>query len=342
VKRALVIGGTGFVGLHVVDALLAEGVPVRATRRRRSFTVLLRRRPVELVHASAEDVAAMGRAMEGCDVVFMVGGAYPRYSLDRDARVAEAARGARGVCEAALQTGVKRLVFTSSTGLLDPAPPGRPADERDVGPQMPTHSVYRAMKWAAEREVDAARGRGLDVVTLIPGGCVGPGDVRVGTSAFLLAVVEGRLAWWVDGLAHVADVREVALAHLAAAKADHPTSRYCIPGHAIAFGDLLRLVARRYGGRVPDRPLGPAEARTRADREEREAAPHRRRVPMPRAMVDLVTGGQPISSARAERDLGFAPSSLEGALDGAHAWFRDNGYLAPGSTGRAEGASHET
>jgi dihydroflavonol-4-reductase len=337
-KRALVIGATGFVGLSVVDALLEAGVAVRATRRRRSFTVLLRRRPVELVDASAEHTRAIERAMEGCDTVFMVAGAYPRYSLDMEASVAEAAEGARSVCAAALAAGVGRLVFTSSTGLLAAAPPGRPADERDVAPHMPEGSVYRAMKWAAEEEVREARRRGLDAVTMIPGACVGPADVRAGTSAFLLAVVLRKLPWFVDGLVHVSEVGDVARAHVSAAQLERPAPHYCLAGHTLSFGDLLRRAAERYGGSVPSVPLGAAEARARADREEREAAPTRARVPMPRAMVDLITTGQPLSSALAERDLGFDPAPLEHALDRAHRWFADNGYLAAPRMGRAEGA----
>jgi dihydroflavonol-4-reductase len=337
-RRALVVGATGFVGLHVVDALLEAGVPVRATRRRRSFTVLLRRRPVELVQASAEDVASMRQAMAGCDTVFMVAGAYPRYSVDRQACIAEAVQGAGGVCDAALQAGVRRLVFTSSTGLLDPAPPDRMADERDVGPGMPEDSVYRAMKWAAEREVDAARCRGLDAVTIIPGGCVGPADVRAGTSAFLLAVVQRRLPWWVDGLVHVSDVSDVARAHVRAAMLSAPAPRYCLPGHSLPFGDLLRMAARRYGGSVPEAPLAAAEARARADREEREAVSRRARVPVPRAMVDLVTTGQPISFALARQDLDHAPTPIEHALDRAHRWFENNGYLVAKDEGHPEGA----
>ena len=83
--RALVIGATGFLGLNLVDALLAQGTEVRATRRRRSITAYLRRRSVELVPASLEDEPALIEAMTGMDVAFLTGAHYPRYSTDRDA-----------------------------------------------------------------------------------------------------------------------------------------------------------------------------------------------------------------------------------------------------------------
>ena len=101
-KRALVIGGTGFLGLNLVDELLAGGVEVRATRRRKSITAFLRKRPVELVNASFDDALSLKNAMVGCDAVFHVAGYYPRYSLDRDAALSEATAGIDAVCAAAL------------------------------------------------------------------------------------------------------------------------------------------------------------------------------------------------------------------------------------------------
>lgn len=326
-KRALVIGGTGFVGLAVVDALLEAGLQVRATRRRSSFTVLLRKKPVELVDACLEEGSGLRVAMRDCDVAVVAAGHYPRYSLHRASSIATAEQQARTVCRAALEAGVRRLVFTSSTGLLDPAPADRPADERDVPRQMPQDSVYRAVKWVMEHELELARAQGLEAVTLLPGGCMGPGDVRVGTTAFLVGVARGEMPWWVDGLVHMVDVQDVARAHVAVALHESPAPRYCLSGHPIRVGALLRRVVERYGGRMPPERLNAAQARERADREEREAAPKRARAPVPRSMVDLVTSGQPIRSALAEQHLGFQPSPLDPALDRAHAWFVRNGYL---------------
>lgn len=325
-RRALVIGGTGFVGLNLVDALVARGVETRVTRRRRSITAFVRSRPVELVEADLGDVDSLVRAMRGVDVVFLAAGHYPRYSLDRDAALRTGVQQVRHACEAALRAGVERLVFTSSTGALAQAPAGRPADERDVPAEMPADSVYRAVKWALEREVEAAVARGLPAVTVIPAGCVGPWDVRCGTGGILVGTVRGLLPWYVDGTVNLVDVGDVATAHVRAACAE-PGSRYCVAGHTVSMHSLLELLVRRYGGRMPPERLSADAGRARADAEERAAAPTRARVPMPRELVDLVAAGQPVSSERARRELGIRFASLEEALDRAHEWFRRYRYL---------------
>ena len=130
----------------------------------------------------------------------------------------------------------------------------------------------------------------------------------------VVAVVRGALPWWVDGVVNLVDVGDVARAHVAAARPT-PSDRYCLGGHDVRIRWLLRHIAERYGGRAPDRELSADEARARADADER------------RELVDLVTTGQPVSSARARAELGTELSPLDDSLDRAHAWFVRHSYV---------------
>lgn len=327
-KRALVVGGTGFLGLALVDALQRAGVEVTVTRRRHSITLFADRLGVQWRQADLDDPSSLRDALQGFEIVFLTGGYYPRYSTDRDGSIARGVRQIRHAAEAARAAGA-RLVYTSSIATLGPRSDGRPSTEDDVPSAIPAESVYRATKWAMERELERHIAEGLDAVTLLPGGCLGPGDARLGTGGLFVGTVRGALPWMVDGRVHVVDVRDVAAATLRAARVAPPGARYVLSGHERRLSELLSAVALRYGGRAPPERLDVEAARARADAEERAAQPRKQRVPMPRELVDIIAWGIPLSSARAEEELGFAPRPLRQTLDDAHAWFQRMKYVPP-------------
>jgi dihydroflavonol-4-reductase len=315
--RALVVGGSGFVGLHVVDALLAAGAEVRVTRRKSTPTMALRRRAVELVPGSMDDRASLEAAMLGCDVALVCAGHYPRYSTDLEASVAAGAGGVRNACDAAIAAKV-RLVYTSSVAALGAPRSGEVADEGDIAPPDPREGVYPTVKKAMEAEIERARERGLDAVSLMVGGCIGARDYRLGTNGLLVSLLRGMLPFRIDGWINVLSVKDAAAAHVAAISA--PAPRYCVAGHDVRFDDLLRGTAARYGARFELPLVTTDEARALADEAERNAEPLRARCTFPRELVDLVATGKRISNARAERDLSLAWTPLEHALDETHEW----------------------
>ncbi|MBX3248675.1 MAG: NAD-dependent epimerase/dehydratase family protein [Myxococcales bacterium] len=324
-RQPLVLGGTGFVGMNLLDALLARGIRPRTTFRKRSITAFAQKRDVEWVPGDLEDPASLEAAMRGCDVVFFTAGHYPRYSLEWAPTIERGVADVRHVCEAARRAGVQRVVYTSSIGALGEGPGAR-VDEH-VRPSEPPDSLYRATKWAMEREVDRATASGLDVVTLLPGACLGPWDARLGTSGVLVALLRGALPWWVDGTVNVVDVRDVALAHVEAATRAPTGARYVVGGRSLSLRLLFTTICARFGGALPPLELDAASARSRAEAEERAAAPRKARVPMPRELVDLITWGQAVDSSRARRELGLVFRPLEQTLDDAHAWFVRFGFL---------------
>ncbi len=331
--RALVVGASGFVGLRVVDELLARDIRVRVTRRKSTPTVLFGKRPLEVVWASLDDQVALTAAMRGCDIAVIAAGYYPRYSTDLEASLETATRTIRNGCDAAIKTGV-RVVYTSSVAAVGLQRCEPFADEDDCAPPDPNEGVYPTVKKAMEVEIDRARERGLEAVSLLLGGCIGRRDYRLGTNGLLLALLRGLLPFRIDGWINVVSVDDAAAAHVAAITA--PAGRYCVAGHNVRFGALLDHVAARYGVALDAPHVTIARARELASAAEVTAQPKRRRVAFPRELVDLVAVGKPISSARAERELMLRWTSLNDALDAAHDWLARLG-VAPRTAPANEG-----
>ena len=166
--RALVTGATGFVGGHLVEALLAGGHEVTALVRSTSKGAPLAARGVRLVAGDLHDTAALVRAAEGQDLAFHVAALTAALS-EADFRRANA-EGTANVLDAAAKAGVSRLVHVSSLAAAGPTVPGRPL--RGDEPPRPV-TAYGRSKLEAEAII---RESAVPWTIVRPPMVYGPGD----------------------------------------------------------------------------------------------------------------------------------------------------------------------
>jgi dihydroflavonol-4-reductase len=253
--RALVTGATGFIGSHVVAALVAAGAEVRAfdreaplasgaggDERDRSPAAL---GAADVVVGDILDAAALARAMRGCDAVFHLAAVYS-FARAR-AREMEAVNvdGTRAVLDAAARAGVRRVVHTSSCATCGPVR-GRPATEADAPPSWELAVPYKRTKLEGEQLALAAARDGLDVVVVNPTTPVGPGDRGPTPTGKMVAdVARGRArAHLIGGALNVVAVEDVAAGHLLAFDRGRPGERYLLGGENLPLREVFATVAR--------------------------------------------------------------------------------------------------
>jgi 3beta-hydroxy-delta5-steroid dehydrogenase/steroid delta-isomerase len=174
-KRCLVTGGAGYLGRHLVSALLAKGCPVHVLDRVPAPEPHPGLRWFEGDVRSEADVRA---ACQGVDTIFHTAAVIEALTHARRA-VAETVRainvgGTRSVLRTAQQSGVRRLVHTSSI-VASFCVDGAGGDE--TTPYSNSRDLYTATKIEAERAVLGANGRGgLLTCAIRPGGIYGPGE----------------------------------------------------------------------------------------------------------------------------------------------------------------------
>ena len=251
-RTAFVTGATGFVGLNLVEELLAQGWRVIALHRAGSELKYLQRMQAERVTGDITDANAVRRAMpQGVDAVFHVAGDTNLWSRRNAAQDRINIDGTRNVVDAALERRALRLVHTSSISAYG-LQRGR-LDERT--PLLGKYSSvnYNRSKHLAEEAVRAGIARGLDAVILNPGAILGPYDTR--NYARLVRLVAARkLPGVPPGALPFCHVREVARAHVAAFEKGRKGENYLLGGADASFVELLREIGAALGMPVPARP----------------------------------------------------------------------------------------
>lgn len=316
-------GATGFVGGHVLGALHEAGYAVRALVR--GDPGRLPAGPgLRVVSGDVRDGGRLVPSMRGCRYLMHVAAAYS--FAPRDRRMIETVNvaGTRGLLEAARLAGVERAVVTSSVAAVGPIRGGRLATEADWA-DAAGHRGYHASKVRQER---AALRANLPVITVLPTAPIGPGDARpTPTGRMVLDLMLGRMPAYVDGAMNLVAVEDVGRAHVLALERGRPSRRYLIGGRNLSLAEVMELIARRAGRRPPTwrMPYRVALAAGWADEIRCRLLPGARpRVPLEGVRMSRLRMLVRIDRARDE--LGHRPTSVEGAVDRAIAWYRSHGF----------------
>lgn len=216
-----ITGATGFVGGHLVDAVLAGGHAIKALTRRPPEP----RSGVAWIQGDLADLPALDRLVAGSNAVIHVAGvtnAPSRASFD----IGNVA-GTAAVLAAAAKAGVRRFVHVSS-----------------LAARLPELSMYGASKAGAEGLVRAS---GLDWTIVRPPAVYGPGDRDM---LALFQAVRRGFAPAPTGRFSVIHARDLAQALLAAAGADLPGATFEVDdgaplGHS--HGDFAQSIAAVLG-----------------------------------------------------------------------------------------------
>nr|WP_314565858.1 NAD-dependent epimerase/dehydratase family protein [uncultured Pseudomonas sp.] len=159
VKRVLITGGAGFIGSHLVDALLGKGYSIRVLDNLstgKTSNLPIGNPHLDVVVGDVADTAVVEQAMLGCDaVVHLAAVASVQASVDDPVATHQSNFvGTLNVCQAMLKAGVKRVVFASSAAVYGNNGEGT-AIEEDT-PKSPL-TPYACDKLASEYYLDFYR-----------------------------------------------------------------------------------------------------------------------------------------------------------------------------------------
>lgn len=265
----LVTGGTGIVGVHLIDALLSAGHQVRVLVRPDSDRDLIRRilchyhsdgdarfTRIHWAEGDLHDVGALAVAMQDVAHVYHAAALVSFDPRDKAALMRTNAEGTGHVVNAALVAGVRRLCHVSSTATIGKSPTGGEMDERMPWVLTPDTSAYSASKHEAEMEVQRGIAEGLDAVIVNPCVVLGPGAPGRSSMALVERLRQGTRFFPPGSNAYV-DARDVALCMLRLMDRGTTGDRYLVVGHNLDYRTLFGLFTVAFGKPAPDKALRP-------------------------------------------------------------------------------------
>jgi dihydroflavonol-4-reductase len=325
--RVLVTGATGLLGVEIVRELLARGHAVRALVRPASALAGLEGAAVEIARGDVLDAASVRAAMAGQEGLVHAAG-IPRIGADPGQTFAVNVRGVEVVLEEALRAGVSRAVVTSSTAVLGGTRERLVADESTLGNAEALGIGYFVSKLRGERAALAFAARGLPLAVVRPSYVLGPGDTHGSSAAIVVALAKRRIPGWVEGGASICDVRDVARGHAEALLRGRPGEVYILGGHNLEMSELMARICAAAGVPRPPRIPYPV-AFGAAALQEALARLTRRRPTTTRDLVRSAALYTWVSSAKAERELGYAIRPFEEMLVDTLRFALDSGRLKP-------------
>lgn len=328
-----ITGASGFLGSAMAEQLVERGARVRALVRGDGLPPNLRDRGVELVRGGLLDEQAIDQGLDGARFVFHVAADIRMYREAYDEAYRSNVTATKLLLERSERAGVERVVYTSSGSTL-----GKPHDAFDGPIRSIDESsaynfdglgwVYPTTKHLGELEVLRACERGLHAVITHPTAIFGPGDWKQNLLPLFRAPKQllGRFA--TNGTRSVCDVRDVSEGHLRAAILGRSGERYALSGEVLSVRELMSAIADEVGGHKPAFTLPPSAVLTAASLIERVARMRHRAPLLSREMAMQSCFRVGVSSAKAQRELGYHSRPARESIRDSAAFYRAQGWLS--------------
>lgn len=245
----LVTGATGLVGSHLISALLAKGLPVKALYRT-DIPSISDSSKIQWIKADILDIVALEEAMEGVTQVYHCAAIVSFSAKNKKALHHTNIEGTANIVNACLNAAVEKLVFVSSVAALGRIRENQSINETMSWSEETSNSEYGKSKYFAEMEVWRGMGEGLNVIIVNPVIILGAGDWTKGSTAIFKSAYD-EFPWFTDGSSGFVDVLDVVDAMILLMESNLSSQRYIISGANLPYRDLFTMIANAFHKRPP-------------------------------------------------------------------------------------------
>jgi dihydroflavonol-4-reductase len=337
----LVTGASGFLGTHVVHQLIERGEHVKAFVRPGTNLKAFENLPQDRFQLAFGDVTiehTVYRALASCTTLYHCAANTKLWDRKPERIIDAAVAGTRATLKAAKKRNLKKIVYTSTCGILGATTAAEPMDETHEF-NLNDPETYFLAKLESQKVADEFLAEGMPIVSVLPATIVGPGDWKPSPNGSLLLrylkTSPGSKFPISGGGVNLVAVEDVARGHILAMQKGRIGERYILAGENLTLTQAFEMLCDLTGLAEPTAPLGKGLLQFVGTLLELKAR---------------FWGGDPIitsklardyagsyvyfDTAKAERELGYKAGSVREATARAVRWFIANGYVPDNAASR--------
>ena len=323
--KAFVTGGTGFIGINLINELLQDGWQVSVLHRKTSDLSRLAKLEVELEEGDITDQEQMETIIKNgaFDAVFHVAGDVSLWKLRNPLQDEINIVGTRTLARLALKHEVKRFIHTSTVSVWGLQEGTLNESTEKLGGEAPIN--YMRSKFFGEQEVLACSEEGLDAVILNPCHVMGPFDEQNWAQLFFL-IKEGKLPGVPPGMGTYCHVREVAKAHVKAFYKGQKGHCYLLGGEQASYVQVGKKIADLVAERAPSQ-LPRWFLATVGKFSEGVGWMTGKEPTMTPEKAALLSHDVKVDCSKAKNELGYREIPLDKILEESHQWLHGEGLV---------------
>jgi nucleoside-diphosphate-sugar epimerase len=321
--KAFVTGASGFIGTHLVEALLKNNWKVNVLLHKQG---MLSEEKCGVFRGNLLDFDTLREALQGTDILFHLAAALGASLIPEREFFRINAEGTETVLRAAQEAEVKKIIHFSSAGVL-----GFVAENK---PMMENHSpapiaVYDKTKLEGERIALKFAQEGVDVVVVRPGWVYGPGDKR--TLKLIRAIAKKRFLLVTKGTARQTPVfiDDLIQGILLCADQGQRGEIYHLAGpQVLSVRDIVTSIGEVAGVKVPRLTLPLFPVKLAATLLGKAFTLFGREAPLTEGKLSFFIHPKPLSIAKAKRKLGYKPqTAFKKGIEQTISWYKHRGWL---------------
>lgn len=242
-----ITGATGFIGNKLALKLANNGETIHALCRKTSDVSTLCHPNIKIFYGDVTDYSKIAEAMHRCDYAYHLAAYARSHAKDKEEYNRINVEGTRNICDAALKTGIKKIVNTSTIVTFGPTEK-KPESETIKRNENIFYTTYEHSKFLAEKVVEEYIQKGLKSTTVNPTRVFGPGLMNESNSVTIMIqmYMKGKMRAILgdgNGIGNYGYVDDMVDGHILAMEKGRVGEKYILGGDNVSYNQFFKIIS---------------------------------------------------------------------------------------------------